>query len=496
MRLIYFILFNIFVVPVIFGCNEKPSGSHRSVQVELSQTLASTNEHGDVAYNYLECEQVGYFTDTRDYGTVVISTDDKATMSASIEVKSGATSLWCYTPGQYGLPQGLSVPARLSKKDHVTADTVEGMIFLTESISLSQNTVRGTIVPLTSGVVLDIIDSEGNLAGKTFKSVQLQTNDDTALAGQITMNLFQTKIEEVTNPSSLLNIDCPGFTVGTASDHTSIGATVLPCDFVGTITVFGDDFNLAFTISEPIVFQAGYVKHITLDLAKAGQAQKQLPKRLGILGDSISTFEDMIPSDHRTYYTNPASSGCNVDTWKETYWGLLITKYWECELDMNSSWSGSSVADGREGDYRMPFVDRNRLDLFKNPDTIILFGGSNDCQEKYGIGLGEFSYDVPLSQMNTYKRFRDAYIYVIRYLREKHPNVTFICVIGTHMTDALSGTGADLYAESVKEIAKHYGCPCVDFRNDSKVTFWKTSHPNEAGFAHMAQRIYEETLNR
>ena len=106
--------------------------------MELSQTLAPTNEHGDVAYNYLECEQVGYFTDTRDYGTVVISTDDKATMSASIEVKSGATSLWCYTPGQYGLPQGLSVPARLSKKDHVTADTIEGMIFLTKVYPFSK----------------------------------------------------------------------------------------------------------------------------------------------------------------------------------------------------------------------------------------------------------------------------------------------------------------------------------------------------------------------
>ena len=495
MRFINFIFSVFLAVPVIFGCNEKHSEPYKSIHVELSQTLAPVNEGGDVAYNYLECEQVGYFTDTRDYGTVVMSIDDKATMSASLEVKSGATSLWCFTPGQYGLPQGLSVPARLSKKDHATAASVEGMIFLTESISLSQNTVRGFIVPLTSGVVLDIIDSEGNLSGKIFKSVQLQANDETALAGQITMNLLQTKIEKVDNPSSSLSIDCPGFTVGTAAAPTSLGATILPCDFKGIITVSGDDFNLAFAISEAMAFQAGYVKHIILDLSKAGEAPNQLPKRLGILGDSISTFEDMIPSDHRSYYTNPATSGCNVDSWKETYWGLLITKYWDCELDMNSSWSGSSVADGKEGDYRMPFVDHKRLDLFKNPDTIILFGGSNDCQDKYGIGLGEFSYEVPLSQMNTNKRFRDAYIYVIRYLRERHPNVKFICIIGTHMTAGLASPSSDQYAESIKEIAKHYGFPCVDFRHDSKVTFWKTSHPDEAGFAHMARRIYEETLN-
>ena len=138
---------------------------------------------------------------------------------------------------------------------------------------------------------------------------------------------------------------------------------------------------------------------------------------------------------------------------------------------------------------RTPFVDKSRLDLIKNPDTVILFGGTNDAIETNGIGLGEFSYDVPLAQMNTYKRFRDAYIYVIRYLQEKHPGVQIICIIGTDITGE--------YGVSVETIAKHYDLPCVDFRKDKasgKVTIFKGSHPDAAGHAYKAKKIYDETL--
>ena len=124
-----------------------------------------------------------------------------------------------------------------------------------------------------------------------------------------------------------------------ASAPVSLGVAIIPCNFTGTITVTGDGFNQVFTISEPVALQAGYIKRITLDLDKSTHSSKGFPQRLGIIGDSISTFQGMIPSNHKAYYTNPAGSGCDVTTWQQTYWGLLISQYWNCELDMNTSWS-------------------------------------------------------------------------------------------------------------------------------------------------------------
>lgn len=483
-----FLFLAFFVSIIASSCNEKyDDGAKRTIQVYLNQDLSATNDSGDIAFNYLEAERVGYSSNTRDYGTAIMSNNGFENISGQLEVRKDASTLWCYTPSPYGQPKGLSVPASVSKNDPSTSDVINNMVFCTSSISISENTSpSGTIIPLTSGVVLDLIDTGGKWAGKSFSSVILKSEGGIALAGELSVNLQEGKIDDVLNASSSLCVNCSGHTVGTEQSPVSLGMAILPCNFTGTITVTGDGFNQVFTISDPLVFQAGYVKHITLDLDKSTHSPKGFPKRLGIIGDSISTFQGMIPSNHKAYYTNPAGSGCDVLTWQQTYWGLLVDSYWNCELDMNSSWSGSCVADGQDGDARTPYVSRSRLDLFKNPDTIIIFGGTNDCLEKNGIGLGEYSYDVPLSSMNTYKRFRDAYIYVIRYLQEKHPGVQFICIIGTHMTGE--------YAVSVGNIAKHYGFPCIDFRNDKNVTFWKSSHPNAAGHAYKAKKIYEETL--
>ena len=226
------------------------------------------------------------------------------------------------------------------------------------------------------------------------------------------------------------------------------------------------------------------------DLSSVTRKERDFPKRVAIIGDSISTFEGMIPSDHKAYYTNPAASGCDVTDWKKTYWGLLINDYWKCALDVNTSWSGSSVASGKEGSVRTPFVDDSRLSLLTNPDCVILFGGTNDAIASNGIGLGEFVYDTPRASINHNKRFRDAYIYVIKYIQEKFPAAKIICIIGTDITGD--------YGTSVEEIAKHYNLPYVDFRNDKvagKVTIYSGSHPNAAGHAYKAQKIYNETLS-
>ena len=219
-------------------------------------------------------------------------------------------------------------------------------------------------------------------------------------------------------------------------------------------------------------------------------AAYSFPKRLGIIGDSISTFEGIIPSDHRPCYKPEYKPGkadvyADVNEWGKTYWGHLVNEYWHCEIDMNTSWSGSCVADGDPANNRTPFVKRTHL--FNNPDVIILFGGTNDCQPKREIALGDFDFDTKPEDMNTYGRFRDSYIWLVKTLQKNYPDAQIIIIIGNHIEGE--------YGNSVEAIAKHFGLPYVDFRGDEEVTIYNELHPNAAGHAHMAERIYQETLS-
>lgn len=459
-------------------------GGQRTVQVELT---AATATSADKAYDFACSTTVGYATDAGDGANASVSLVGVNHISGSFEVSSSATTLWCFTPGAYGEGNAFSIPAQVVKVSPVTSDEIDGMVFCSSGVALSsQGTCTGVIKPITSAVVLEVLDSRGKQCGKKFTSVSMKA-DGASLAGDIKLRLQDARIGELSNTSSTLDFDCSAgsFTVGEAGKPVSLGAVVLPCSFTGTITVTGDGFKATFNIKDAINLQAGFVKTVSLDFADAEmEGEKHMPTRLGILGDSISTFKGIIPSDHRTYYPTTNVACKDVDAWEKTYWGHLINDYWHCELDVNSAWSGSCVADGDPTVVRTPFV--KRCSLFKNPDVIIVFGGTNDCQTERMIGLGEFDYTSSLDKLNTYRRFRESYIWVIKTLQANYPEAQLICIVGNHIDGE--------YGNSVAAIAKELGIPCVDFRGDQSVTQYEQLHPNAAGHAHMAQRIYEETL--
>ena len=478
-----FLILSAFALLSLPSCQKETGDEFASVQVELTSAITAPNAAGDLPFDFLKAGYAGFATNAGDRDSVLLS--GNAALSGKCKVKSAATQMWCYSAGSTGDVQTFSVPS--------VSSGLENMVYCSETISLNgKGPYSSTVTPLTSGIVLELLDSKGSWSGKGVSSVVIRSDYGKPLAGDITLCLKESRVGELKHSSDSISFAFAegSVKIGTASAPASLSAAILPCSFTGAINLVGEGFTATLSIKQPLYLQAGYVKHIQVDMAMAdveAEVTKHFPYRVGIMGDSISTFEGIIPSDHRPYYTNPPASGCDVDSWQKTYWGQLITNYWHCELDVNTSWSGSSVADGKEGSVRTPFVDHSRLDLFKNPDVIILFGGTNDASASNGIGLGEFNYDTPLDKMNTTKRFRDAYIYVIRYLQEKHPGVIIICIIGTHVTGE--------YGNSVETIAKHFGLPYVDFRGDTKVTIYSGSHPNAAGHAHKAQRIYEETLS-
>lgn len=473
-----------------FASCEGLGGGERMVKVELSDASSVANAAGDLPYSFAKAGNVGYYSDAPgNYGPVSVSPEGTGRMSGSFEVSSKATSMWCFTTAEDPSNPAYSLPSVLTLNDPAAASSMDRMVFCTDGIALSrkETSYSATVKPVTSAVVLDIMDSRGKQCGKPFTQVTVKGSDDVSLAGDFKLRVQESRIGEISNTSSTLEFNCSSgaFTVGTADKPASIGTVVLPCVFKGTVTIVGDGFKAIFTLSDGQPLQAGYIKHIKLDLADAQiEGEKHLPLRLGILGDSISTFKGIIPSSHRAYYPTTNAACADVDSWEKTYWGHLVNDYWHCELDVNSAWSGSCVAAGDPTVVRTPFVER--CSLFQNPDVIILFGGTNDCQPERKIALGSFDYTSSPDKLNKYARFRESYIWVIKTLQANYPEAQIICIVGNHIDGE--------YGNSVKSIAETMGLPYVDFRGDQKVTLYEQLHPNAAGHAHMAQRIYEETL--
>lgn len=208
--------------------------------------------------------------------------------------------------------------------------------------------------------------------------------------------------------------------------------------------------------------------------------------RVGLIGDSISTFGGWIPEGYVAYYPNTSSDITEV---RHTYWYRLIYDLMpDAVLDRNLAFSATRVAKiGTEDVYdNNDFVTRIDQIGFDNPDIVLIHGGTNDRRSSKPdhVPLGEYGYDLPLDQLDR-TCFRSAYVCMVRKIMEKHPGVKIVCIIG----DTLNTEKYQGLADSIKSIAEHYGFPIVNF------TYALESadgvHPNASGALYMADRIYD-----
>jgi lysophospholipase L1-like esterase len=208
--------------------------------------------------------------------------------------------------------------------------------------------------------------------------------------------------------------------------------------------------------------------------------------RIGLIGDSISTFEGWIPEGYAAYY--PASSSEIMDV-SQTYWYRLIYDLMpDAVLDRNLAYSATRVAViGTNDNYdRNDFVTRIDQIGFDDPDIVIIHGGTNDrrASTPSHVPLGDYGFDLPIDQLDR-TCFRSSYVCMVRKIMERHPGVKIVCIIG----DTLNTEKYQGLADSIKTIAEHYGFSTVSF------TYALESadgvHPNASGAQYMADRIYE-----
>ena len=326
-----------------------------------------------------------------------------------------------------------------------------------------------------AGLEVQLFDSKYFAVGERVLSVSFETSGGQVADGSGKVTMEWVSEDPVNRPA-----------VGHGKEAAAgFGITVLPGEFSGTFTVKTSRYTYTFPGS--FKAEAGKTVNAALDFASP---QKQPVRKVGVMGDSISTFDGaMCDPDYSPFYpgSDPnvsAGAAGAVDSKEKTYWWKLIYNYMKNgSLDVNSSWSGTRVVHevktGRKTGKSIGagFVDR-AYD-FVDPDIILVHGGTNDKNQS--SPLGNYDYDLPLSQLDE-TCFRSAYIKLIKMLQTRYEGVQLILIIGDTLTSG--------YETSIIEIAKHYGLPYIDFVGVS-VPKCKGSHPTEPGFEIMAQKIYD-----
>ena len=214
--------------------------------------------------------------------------------------------------------------------------------------------------------------------------------------------------------------------------------------------------------------------------------------RVGIMGDSISTFAgELFDQEYRPHYPRSQDAGTadDVTSVRQTWWGKLVYELMtDAEIDANSSMGGSKViSQPRSGyvstDHLWDAGMVDRVYDFNTPDIIFIHGGTNDSTLQ--SELGAFSWDLPTRDLDEFK-FRSAYDSMVRKLMEYYPEAQLILIIGNSLSEG--------YVQSILAVSEHYGLPCVSFQGDeipACATDKDRIHPNPAGHAFMAQKIYE-----
>lgn len=241
------------------------------------------------------------------------------------------------------------------------------------------------------------------------------------------------------------------------------------------------------------------------------------PKKVSVIGDSISTFRGYIPYSYSTYY--PRTDGAFLSV-GDMYWYQLIYKHMtNARLERNIAYSGSWVTNASASAntyFAKRFMDQNGVG---DADIVIIHGGTNDWNKNAvnlvtGLSIRSTTgpTDAQLAPLFTTAdaattraqiealndtTFCEAYIKLVKLIQERNPNVKIVCVIGDYL-----GVGVQ---QATHKIAQHYGARCVDLLavngfNDQTYMpklYYSASntgqcHPNQQAMAFIADKIYRE----
>ena len=263
-------------------------------------------------------------------------------------------------------------------------------------------------------------------------------------------------------------------------------------------------------------------------LAQNTEPIKPAPKRVSIIGDSISTFRGYISYNYGAHY--PTTDG-DLNLVGQTYWWRLIYDHMQnaC-FERNLAYSGTAVArttnekysdTSKYSWYGQDFCTRfiNQQGLGK-ADIVIIHGGTNDYGHNvdplapggYTIRGTAYPTDAEFNTMyNTADAaktraqvealndttFCEAYIKLICLIKDRNPNVKIVCIIGDCVSVGIQ--------QSIHKIAEHYGAKSIDLlavngfndqtympKHDYNPSTGSGCHPGSKAMEFIANKIYSE----
>ena len=210
-------------------------------------------------------------------------------------------------------------------------------------------------------------------------------------------------------------------------------------------------------------------------------------KTISVMGDSISTIKDKIPSGNALYYDN--TTGKEM-TFERNYWGDIITRFGATE-GIAEAWSGSTIGSKAAS---MASKDRiNKLDDNGTPDVILYYGGSNP-DSSVGTFDPDADYAKTVDWAQSYSDTASAYAASLQRMKVTYPGAEIIAIIPYYEQNNIPKQ-----AEVIEQIAKHYDITTIDLRELRKqedISPKNELHPNMDGHsqiaAYICQQLYEQ----
>ena len=238
-----------------------------------------------------------------------------------------------------------------------------------------------------------------------------------------------------------------------------------------------------------------------LMLSGTGRAQTKDSITFSVIGNSISTYYDYIPTGYKIYYNTDREKRFGIQV-GDTWW-MQLSRTSGLSFLANASWSGSRVSCDVLN-CNDPFVSNARVAAVGRagvPDLIFILGGTNDWSQAK-LPLGSYSTDTFRDSVT----FRGAYAMLLHKLSTRYPKSKLICLSITPRSQSATQQNAQGYSQadanaSIKRIAQQFGayyidCSSIAFSSDwTKYTLDKL-HPTAAGAKLMADAIYKELLSQ
>lgn len=306
-----------------------------------------------------------------------------------------------------------------------------------------------------------------NDEGIDADSVEMYSSDDVVTSGPIT--LWTGKIVKITVPEGDAVRSSNEAIVSVTQDGTLTGGSKEGCAEVTAGESAWVVYNYASEAEYNYLYSLFHGKTIS------------------VMGDSISTIKDKIPSGNALYYDN--TTGKEM-TFERNYWGDIITRFGAVE-GIDEAWSGSTIGSKAAS---MASKDRiNKLDDNGTPDVILYYGGSNP-DSSVGTFDPDADYAKTVDWAQSYSDTASAYAASLQRMKATYPGAEIIAIIPYYEQNNIPKQ-----AEVIEQIAKHYDITTIDLRELRKqedISPKNELHPNMDGHsqiaAYICQQLYEQ----